>query len=152
MKALRSKSTAGVSLIEMMLYTLMAVIIGAMIYGMLRTGSLLSAKNAALNRSHDDLRTALDRLANNLRLARNVPTLLNTAGAEVASGPAAGLRYDRIIGEPYAIEPVLTAGSLSAAQTSVSVYRSTTSAGAPPMPTVNDTLLIDTPSGSIRVR
>jgi len=152
MRALRSKNRAGITILEMMMYCILAVSVGAVIYSTIRAGSALAAKNASLNRSHEDLRSAMDRVSNSLRMARNVPTLLNTSGAAVTAGPAAGLRYDRIIGEPYAIDPVTTAGSLTSSQTSLSVYRCTTAVGAPPIPAVNDILLIDTPSGTIRVR
>ncbi len=143
---------AAFTLVEVLMSCMLTVVVGAVVYATMRTGSLLSTKNIALNRSHDELRSALDRLASNLRMARNVPTLLNTSGAVVANGPAAGLRYDRIIGEPYALDPVLGAGSVSSSATSLSVYRSTTAAGAPPVPLVNDVLIIDTPTGTARAR
>lgn len=141
----------GFTLIEMSVACFLAVMLGAVVFYTLRTGTVLSAKNISLNRSHDDLRSALDRLANNMRMARNVPTLLNTGGAVVATGPAAGIRYDRIIGEPYVLEPAMTQGSISSGATSVSVFR-TTVGGAPPIPAVNDLFLIDTPGGTIRAR
>src|SRR5262245_51418874 len=106
------KKTAGLTLVELVMYCLLAGAVGLIVYGTLRTSSTLSTKNASLNRSHDELRSALDRLASNLRMARNVPTLLNTSGAVVSSGPAAGVRYDRILGEPYVLDPVMTAGSM----------------------------------------
>jgi hypothetical protein len=152
MRSLRIRKSTGITIIEMLMYCMLAVIVGAVVYNTLRTGSSLSAKNAALNRSHDDLRGALDRLANNLRMARNVPTLLDSSGSVVSTGPAAGLRYDRIIGEPYAVEPVLTAGNLTAAQNTLDVYRSTIAVGTPPIPQINDLFLLDTPTGQIRVR
>ena len=152
MRSLRSQRQAGITLVEMAMYCVLAAVIGLVLFSVMRAGSSLAAKNASLNRSHDELRTAMDRLANSLRMARNVPTMLNTTGAVVTTGPAAGLRYDRIIGEPYVLDPVLTAGSLTATQTSLSVYRNTSAVGAPPIPAVGDTLIIDTPSGMIRVR
>jgi hypothetical protein len=150
MYSLPSQRQSGVTLVEMLMYCILAVVVGSVVYSTMRTGSLLSSKNTSLNRSHDELRGALDRLANNLRMARNVPSLLNTSGAIVTTGPAAGLRYDRIIGEPYALEPVMGAGSLASTATTLSIYRSTTAAGAPPAPQINDTLIVDTPTGTIR--
>jgi hypothetical protein len=152
MRCLPFHRRAAFTLVEVLITCMLTVVVGAVLYSTMRTGSVLSTKNMALNRSHDELRSALDRLANNLRMARNVPTLINTAGAVVASGPAAGLRYDRIIGEPYALDPVMGAGSISSTATSLSVYRSTTAAGAPPVPQVNDVLILDTPNGSARAR
>ncbi len=152
MLSLHPKSRAGLTIIEVMIYAVISIAVAAVIFSTLRAGSTLGAKNASLNRSHGELRSSMDRLANSLRMARNVPTLLNTSGVVVATGPAAGLRYDRIIGEPYAIDPVTTAGSFTATQSSLVVYRSIAAVGAPPVPRVGDVLLIDTPTGSIRVR
>lgn len=134
------------------MYCTMAVIVSAVVFSTMRSGSMLSVKNVSLNRSHEELRSAMDRLANNLRMARNVPTLLTAGGAVVATGPAAGIRFDRIIGEPYAIDPVNTAGSIASTATTLNVYRSTSVSGPPPIPKVGEILLIDTPSGLIRAR
>jgi hypothetical protein len=153
MKLFRHRKTkTATTLVEVLMYGLLAAVLGAVVYHTMRTGSSLTAKNVSLNRSHEELRTALDRLANHLRMSRNVPTLLNVNGGVVATGPAAGLRYDRILGEPYVLDPVLTAGSLPATATTLAVHRSVSSLGAPPMPAVNDILIIETPSGVIRAR
>jgi hypothetical protein len=146
------KKTAGITLVELMMYCLLAGAVGLIAYHTLRTSSTLSTKNASLNRSHDELRSALDRLASNLRMARNVPTLLNTSGAVVATGPAAGVRYDRILGEPYVLDPVMSAGSMPSTATTLSVHRSTSAIGAPPIPKTGDVLIIETQTGTVRAR
>lgn len=153
MKALYRRSNTGYSLIELLIYAMITVLVGSVAYSALRTGTMLSAKNLSINRSHNALRESLDRLSRQLQASRNVPTLLDTTGVAVSSVTAAGLRYDRVIGEPYVLSPVLTAGSVVSTATTLTVFRSVTASGAPPIPNVSDSLIIDTPSGtSIRAR
>jgi hypothetical protein len=135
MQRLRNRETAGVTVIELMMYTVLAVVLSAVIYQSLRASSLLTTKNASLNRSHDSLRSAMDRMGNNIRTSRNLPSLLGASGDVVVSGPAAGIRYDRMAGEPYTLDPVTTAGSISSAATSISIYRSVLGIAPPPLPT-----------------
>lgn len=148
MKTPSHHSRAAFTLVEVLIYASLTVIVAAVAYSALRTGTILSAKNVSINRSHDALRGALDRLSRQLQTSRNVPTLIDTTGNVVASGSAAGIRYDCTIGEPYVIEPVLTAGSIASTATTLVVYRSTMATGAPPVPRINDALIIDTPSGT----
>jgi hypothetical protein len=152
MQRLRNRKSAGVTVIELMMYTVLAVVLSAVIYQTLRASSLLTTKNASLNRSHDSLRSAMDRLGNNIRTSRNLPSLLGASGDVVVSGPAAGIRYDRMAGEPYTLDPVTTAGSISSTATSINIYRSVLGIAPPPLPTPNDVLLIDTPTGTARAR
>ena len=147
MKTPSHRSKAAFTLVELIIYASLTVIIGAVAYSALRTGTVLSAKNVSINRSHDALRGALDRLSRQIQTSRNVPTLLDATGNVVASGSAAGIRYDCTIGEPYVVAPVLTAGSITSTDTTLVVYRSVTATGAPPIPRVKDALIIDTPSG-----
>lgn len=135
-----------------MVYCLLAGVVALVAYQALRAGGTLSAKNVSLNRSHESLRSALDRLANNVRASRNVPVLLNASGASISAGPAAGIKYDRVLGEPYVLDPVTGAGSIATTATSVAVWRSTDAIGLPPIPEPNDVLIIDTPTGAIRGR
>ncbi len=137
---------------ELLISMTVMMILGTIIYTSLQAGLMLSAKNAAINHSHEDLRSALDRMAHHLQAARNVPTMIDTAGTTVVTGPAAGIKYDLLIGEPYAIDPVMTAGSFTATTTTLSIWRSVAATGAPPIPVVNDVLVIDTPEGMVRSR
>lgn len=140
------------TIVELLVATMIMAVVGAVAYYSLQSGLILSAKNLSLTRSHETLRSALDRLAHQVQVAQNVPTLINTNGATVTTGPAAGLKYDRLIGEPYVLDPPLTAGSISSGDTSLKIWRSTTATGAPPIPTVGDVLMIDTENGTIRSR
>ena len=152
MKTLRCRRLTAFTLLELMIYCLLAGVVAMVTFQALRAGSSLSVKNASLNRSHESLRSSLDRLANNIRASRNLPTLLSAAGSPTTSSSAAGIRYDRILGEPYVLDPVSGAGSLPASTASISVWRSTAEIALPPVPSVGDVLLIDTPTGAARAR
>lgn len=148
MKMPRHRSKAAFTLVELMVYAMITILIGGVVYSALRSGTILSAKNVSINRSHDALREALDRLSRQLQTARNVPTLIDTTGNVVTLGAAAGLRYDCVIGEPYVLDPVLGAGSISSTSTTLVVHRSVSATGAPPIPKVGDILLISLPTGA----
>src|SRR5688572_6115033 len=152
MKTLLRRGLSAFTLPELMIYCLITGVVTMVSFQALRAGSSLSVKNASLNRSHESLRSSLDRLANNIRASRNLPTLLNATGNPDGGGAAAGIRYDRILGEPYVLDPVSGAGSLPASTASVSVWRSTAEIALPPVPASGDVLLIDTPTGAARAR
>jgi hypothetical protein len=103
-----------------------------------------------MNHSHDELRISFDRLADHLLAANNVPTLIGTDGL-TATAPSAGLKFDKVIGDPYVLDPPLGAGSFAATATSLSVWRSSAdSVAAAPIPMVGDVMLIPTPTGVAR--
>ena len=62
--------------------------IAGLSFAYLRAGTLLLAKNVAVNMSNNDLRGALDQLQDRLQSVTNVPILINTSGA-VATAHAA---------------------------------------------------------------
>lgn len=138
------------TLVETIVYAAMGCIVSFVSYSALRSAAVLAVKNTNLNRSHDDLRSAYDRLARHLLAANNVPRLLDTAGATVATGDAAGLAIDRTLGGPYVLDPPTAAGTLASTATSITVWRSTDILATAPIPNVGEILLIPTPSGNIR--
>lgn len=150
MKTRSHAATAAITLIETIIYAAMGCIVSLVSYSALRSSAVLAVKNTNLNRSHDDLRSAYDRLARHLLSANNVPTLVNTAGATVASGSAAGFTFDRNIGGPYVLDPPNAAGSLTAVQNTAVVCYSTSSLARAPIPKVGEILLIPTASGMVR--
>lgn len=133
---------AGFTLIEFGIYATIAIVASAAVLSFVVSGLTLSTKNSNLNRSHDDLRLAFDRLAYHLSAANNVPTLINTSGTTVSgpvtaittpvagwrTGPAAGFKFDRIVGDTYLVqsnEPTSTAtlaGSLTSSATTAPVW------------------------------
>lgn len=145
-------SSRAFNLVELTIYSLMVSVIGFVCYSFLRSGTVLESKNLNLNHSHDDLRGTFDRLADHLLSANNVATLIGTDGLAVtpSTGPAPGLRYDRVRGDSYILNPPTTAGSLSSTATSAVVWRSTDPLATSPDPQIGDSLIIQTQSGNIR--
>lgn len=141
------------TLVETIIYAAMGCIVSLVSYSALRSSAVLAVKNTNLNRSHDDLRSAYDRLARELLSANNVPTLVSATGATVATGPAAGFSFDRNLGSPYLLGAnPSAASSIAATDSSVIVCFSTTSMSRTPIPKIGEILIIPTPSGSIRAR
>jgi prepilin-type N-terminal cleavage/methylation domain-containing protein len=145
------RSMAGFTMVELMVATSVLVVVSAIAFAFMRSGSILTAKSTRLNHSHDELRGSFDRLADHLLAANNVPTLIGTNGVGT-TGPAAGLKFDKMVGDPYVLDPPTEAGSLSSTATSLSVWRSTASVATAPIPTIGDVMLIPTPTGNIRAR
>lgn len=150
MKSRSHAAVAAFSLIELIIYAAMGVVVSFVSYSALRSAAVLSVKNTNLNRSHDDLRSAYDRLARHLLSANNVPTLVNTSGATVTTGPAAGFSFDRNIGGPYVLDPPNAAGSLASTSSTLSVWLSTSSLARAPIPRAGEIMIIPTASGNIR--
>lgn len=134
---------AGFTLIELSIYMLLVAVLSAVAFSFLLSGSTLATKNSNLNRSHEDLRLAFDRMAHQVASANNVATLIDTAGAAVTSpvvnittpmvgtltGPAAGFKFDQVVAEPYVLQAPgdttndpLAAGSIPSTATSINVF------------------------------
>jgi hypothetical protein len=145
------RSMAGFTTVELMVATSVLVIVSAIAFAFMRSGTILADKSTRLNHSHDELRGSFDRLADHLLAANNVPTLIGTNGL-TTTAPAAGLKFDKVVGDPYVLDPPTEAGSLSSTATSVSVWRSTSSVANAPVPRVGDVMLIPTPTGNIRAQ
>ena len=141
---MRAKHTSqrGFTLIELSIYALLVAVLAAVSFSFLLSGMTLATKNSNLNRSHEDLRLAFDRMAHQLAGANNVATLIDTAGATVSgpvtaittpmtgtlTGPAAGFKFDQVVAEPYVLESPqtannpLAAGSIASTATSINVF------------------------------
>jgi len=129
---------AGFTAVELSIYILISVILAGFSFSVLLSSVSLTNKNSNLNRSHDDLRLAFDRLAHNLSASNNVPTLIDTNGSTVTTsggaaagpmpgtltGPAAGIKFDRVISEPFVVESPQTANNPLAAGTVASTATS----------------------------
>ena len=63
---------------------------------------MLSARNLALNVTNNALRGSLDRAEQLIQQADSMPVLIDTSG-NAATGPAAGIRFDRFVGAPYVL-------------------------------------------------
>ena len=133
---------------ELVIYFGIAVIISGVAYSFLGGAMTLYAKNMSIVRSHTNLRSVLDRLSNNLQQANSLPVLINTSGA-VSVAPAAGLYYDRYVGDPYVVANPSGTG-LAASALNVTITRSTVPLASPTAPVAGDAVLIDDPNGAVR--
>jgi len=142
------RTLAALTLVELVVFLGISIAITGVAYSFLVSGTQLYAKNMSIVRSHTNLRTVLDRMVNNLQQANGLPVLIGTSGATSAA-PAAGLYYDRYLGDPYVVTNPAGTG-LSAGVTSITVTRSTATLASPPVPAAGDTLLIDASPDPVR--
>jgi hypothetical protein len=151
MKLLRQlRRHSALTLVELLIYLGISAMISGVIFSFLTGASLLYAKNMSIVHSHTNLRSVLDRLTNNLQQAYSLPVLINTSGASAAA-PAAGLYYDRYVGDPYLVTNASGTG-LPATTTTLTLTCSTVALASPPAPKVGDAVLISDPNGNVRAR
>lgn len=146
-----ARPAEGFTLVELMVAMSVLVVVTAIAFSFIRSGAILTAKSTGMNHSHNELRASFDRLADHLLSANNVPTLIGTDGL-ATTGPAAGLKFDKVVGDPYVLDPPEGAGSFSSTATTLSVWRSTNSVATAPIPIVGEVMLIPTPTGIARAR
>jgi hypothetical protein len=103
---------AGYTLIELAVTAGVAVVAAALFFSVLRTFSYLSAKNAAINLTHTQARTAIHRSVTEIRDSVSIPQLTDATGASLgsSSGPAAGVSYQEVIAGPYLLWSTAAAG------------------------------------------
>lgn len=140
----------GFSIVETLMGALASAVVGVGVFTILNTGSMLSARNLSLNVTSNSLRAALDRAENLVQQADSMPVLIDTSGSPVATGTAAGIRFDRFIGAPYVM--TIPTGGLPSSTSSLSLKRSTNALASPPVPTVGDVIRIDGESSTLRPR
>ena len=129
------------TLVEVLVGTAVSAILAVAIFGMLNTGMILSAKNLSLNLTSNSMRTALDRVEQIVQMGNAMPTLIDTAGANVSAGAAAGIKFDRVVGSPYIV--TLPAGGIPASATTLTLTLSTHPVASPPAPSAGDIVLIN---------
>ena len=136
----------GFSLPELLVALTMLSVAGALVTSYLSGQTLLFAKNTALNQTHLSVRRGLDRLTNELQRTVGPADLLDADGAVTALSPAAGVQFDRLVGDPYVLNYPAPSG-LQSTDTSLTFVRSTDPLSSSPLPQVGDAILIDLPSG-----
>jgi type II secretory pathway pseudopilin PulG len=143
MKEPARKLVAAFTLVELMIGLVVFMLLGGVVYSILINATTLMAKNISLNASSTTLRTALDRVYSELNQANGLPTLVSadSTSAATASGPAAGMIFDRYLGGPYI---VTNPGSgLVSTATSFSMKCSTDPLASPAVPQSNDVVSMD---------
>jgi hypothetical protein len=149
----RFDSKAAMTMVELAIYAGIMTSLGLVTYSLLRSTTILGAKNSNINLTHNELRGTFDRVADHLLGANNVATLINTSGTALATqvgSNAPGVKFDRVVGDPYLLHPWQTAGALTSGATGCSVWRSVAATATAPKPEVGDIMLIPTATGNIR--
>jgi len=103
-----TSSTRGFTLIEMMVATMIMAITGTIIYNILYTGMVLFAKNSAVNIAHQEARTAVMQMEQDIHAAVSIPQLTDNANPPNAisgNGPAAGISFQLYASGPFQITP-----------------------------------------------
>jgi type II secretory pathway pseudopilin PulG len=138
------KSRTAFTLVELMIGIVVLMVLGGIAYSILINATTLMAKNISLNASSTTLRAALDRVYSEVNQANGLPTLVNADGsvAASASGPAAGIIFDRYLSGPYVVTNPGPSGLASTA-TSFQMKCSTDPLASPATPQTNDVISMD---------
>lgn len=141
----RCCAETGFTLVEILVTVVLLTVLGVLISSFSLSGTWLFAKNTSLNGSHTSARSELDRLADELQQAYNLPTLIDTSGG-LAAAPSAGLQYDHFRGGPYVLQH--PSGGFTAGTTTITVTYSLDPIASAPQPSPGDVLLVDTSAGT----
>ncbi len=123
--------------VEVMISTGLMVLVGGMAYTVLNSGMNLYAKNTAVNAAHQQARSGVDQMLQNIHGSVSIPQLVNTNLVPIAApgtGPAAGLTFQRFEAGPF---PVVA--NAAATSTTIDLASGT---GATYTPTTNSRLNI----------
>lgn len=86
-------------------------VVGLLMYCVLNFSAILGAKNAAINTAHQNVRTAMVRVLQDLHSAVSQPYLVDTSGTQVAGGgSAAGISFQQWSSGPHLFTSDATAG------------------------------------------
>jgi type II secretory pathway pseudopilin PulG len=97
-----SSRTAGFKLIEMMFTLAIVGVVGLVLYSLLNIGTILGAKNTAVNTAHQQARMAMTRMLQDIYSAISLPYLVDSSGNIVSgAGPAAGISFQEWSSGPH---------------------------------------------------
>ena len=104
------RNSGGYTLTEVLFTTVLVGVIGLLIYSLLITGTILGAKNTAVNTAHQQARMAMLQMVQDLHSAISLPQLVDANGAPVAApspgaspGTAQGISFQLWSQGPYRI-------------------------------------------------
>jgi prepilin-type N-terminal cleavage/methylation domain-containing protein len=101
----------GFTLIELLFAMAVLAVVGLVLYSLLSFTTVLGAKNAAINTAHQQARTAMVRMQQDLHSAVSMPYLVDANGNPVTSaGPAAGISFQKWSSGPHLFESDAAAG------------------------------------------
>lgn len=86
---------AAFTLVEALVSTVVASLLGGIVYVVAVEAVTSFARNVSINRSYTEARMTLDRIAQTVGSAGHTPILIDANGATTANSPAAGIRFYR---------------------------------------------------------
>jgi hypothetical protein len=102
-----SNSSRGTSLFELSIAMGLIGVVGLAIYSMLNVGMILSAKNTAVNLAHQQARSAMLQMVQDIHSAVSLPALTDVNSVPLNNPPpntaAAGISFQLWAGGPYQI-------------------------------------------------
>ncbi|MDQ2867190.1 MAG: prepilin-type N-terminal cleavage/methylation domain-containing protein [Verrucomicrobiota bacterium] len=130
------KHNCGYTLVEMMVTTVVIGALGLIIYSILVAGTILGAKNTAVNVAHQQARTAMLDMLQSLHSSISLPQLVDATGNAVGgAGPAAGISFQIFNAGPYQVW-----GDVATSTNKVTIALPTSA----PAPTTAQRLIIQT--------
>jgi type II secretory pathway pseudopilin PulG len=91
-----SSDTRGYKLVELVFTVAIVSVLGLVLYSLLVTDTVLGAKNTAVNTAHQQARTAMLQMMQDLHGAVSLPYLIDASGNPVSgAGPAAGIAFQQ---------------------------------------------------------
>jgi hypothetical protein len=93
------------TLIETALSTSVLSVVGLTLCSLVNTTTILGAKNTALNTAHQQARTAMVQMLQDLHSSISLPSLVDASGNQVSgAGPAAGIAFQQWSSGPHKIK------------------------------------------------
>jgi type II secretory pathway pseudopilin PulG len=132
-----SRNHQGYTLLELSISTGIIAAVGLAVYSLLSINTILGAKNTAVNTAHQQARTAMMQMLQDLHSSISLPSLVDTAGSTVVgAGPAAGISFQEWSSGPHQIN--------TDASTNQNQITLTLTPGAGPAPVVGQRLIVPT--------
>jgi type II secretory pathway pseudopilin PulG len=110
------RNSGGYTLTEVLFTTVLIGVVGLLIYSLLITGTILGAKNTAINTAHQQARLAMLQMVQDLHSAISLPQLVDANGLPIAApspgaspGSAQGISFQLWSQGPYRIAADRTA-------------------------------------------
>lgn len=109
-------SNSGTTIVETMFTTILVGVVGLVIYALLNIGTILASKNIAVNTAHQQARTAMLQMVQDLHSSVSLPQLVDVNGspsptpdpsasptATVSPTPAAGIAFQLWSSGPHKV-------------------------------------------------